>query len=180
MRQQGSSHANRRVRGRPGGHQNHRKQQSRNGVFDSNGPGGRLRGNANQLNEKYLQLARDATSAGDRVVAESYYQFAEHYYRIAHELAENQRQRVQSDPAQAEQPDTAIEKSAEQPLDNGGEDKGPEVQREAPRESSRPPRARTARRPRQNKRTSPENTPENAQEATPDSTPVAESSETSE
>ena len=145
MRQQGSSHANRRVRGRPGGHQNHRKQQSRNGVFDSNSPGGRLRGNANQLNEKYLQLARDATSAGDRVVAESYYQFAEHYYRIAHELAENQRQRVQSDPAQAEQPDTATEKNAEKgaehPSENGAEDK-------TPRESPRSPRARTARRPR--------------------------------
>ena len=171
MRQQGSSHANRRVRGRPGGNQNHRKQQSRNGVFDSNGPGGRLRGNANQLNEKYLQLARDATSAGDRVVAESYYQFAEHYYRIAHDLAESQRQKVQSDPAHAEQPDTATEK----PVENATDDKGTE----SPRDSSRPPRARPARRPRQNKFMSPESTPEstseNAQESTLENASATES-----
>jgi hypothetical protein len=32
--------------------------------------------------EKYLQLGRDATSGGDRVMAESYFQHAEHYFRI--------------------------------------------------------------------------------------------------
>jgi hypothetical protein len=32
--------------------------------------------------EKYLQLARDANSAGDRVAAENYLQHAEHYWRI--------------------------------------------------------------------------------------------------
>jgi hypothetical protein len=42
----------------------------------------RLRGTAQQLFEKYLQLGRDATSGGDRVMAESYFQHAEHYFRI--------------------------------------------------------------------------------------------------
>jgi len=55
---------------------------NRNHVFDSNGPDMRLRGTAQQLFEKYLQLGRDATSAGDRVMAESYFQHAEHYFRI--------------------------------------------------------------------------------------------------
>ncbi len=32
--------------------------------------------------EKYLTLARDATSSGDCVAAENFYQHAEHYYRI--------------------------------------------------------------------------------------------------
>ena len=32
--------------------------------------------------EKYLTLARDATTSGDRVAAENFYQHAEHYYRI--------------------------------------------------------------------------------------------------
>src|SRR5690606_1699608 len=32
--------------------------------------------------EKYVSLARDATSAGDRVAAEAYFQHAEHYFRI--------------------------------------------------------------------------------------------------
>ncbi len=61
-----------------GGHQ----PMNRNHVFDSNGPDMRLRGTAQQLFEKYLQLGRDATSGGDRVMAESYFQHAEHYFRI--------------------------------------------------------------------------------------------------
>ncbi len=36
-------------------------------TFDSNGPDVRIRGNAYQVYEKYLQLARDMQSAGDRV-----------------------------------------------------------------------------------------------------------------
>lgn len=55
---------------------------NRNHVFDSNGPDLRIRGTAQQLFEKYLQLGRDATGAGDRVMAESYFQHAEHYFRI--------------------------------------------------------------------------------------------------
>jgi len=52
-------------------------------VFDSNGPGVRVRGNAVQIYEKYLQLARDASSSGDRVAAENLLQHAEHYYRLS-------------------------------------------------------------------------------------------------
>jgi Domain of unknown function (DUF4167) len=55
---------------------------NRNHVFDSNGPDLRIRGTSQQLFERYLQLGRDATSAGDRVMAESYFQHAEHYFRI--------------------------------------------------------------------------------------------------
>jgi hypothetical protein len=55
---------------------------NRNHVFDSNGPEIRIRGTAQQLFEKYLQLGRDATSSGDRVTAEAFFQHAEHYFRI--------------------------------------------------------------------------------------------------
>jgi len=55
---------------------------NRNHVFDSSGPEMRLRGTAQQLHEKYTQLARDASSSGDRVLGEAYYQHAEHYFRI--------------------------------------------------------------------------------------------------
>ena len=55
---------------------------NRNHVFDSSGPDLRIRGTAQQLFEKYLQLGRDATGSGDRVMAESYFQHAEHYFRI--------------------------------------------------------------------------------------------------
>jgi hypothetical protein len=70
----------RRPRGRP-----NRKQHggpSRPHSFDSNGPEGRVRGNAHQVYEKYIGMAREAMSAGDRVAAETYYQHAEHYFRI--------------------------------------------------------------------------------------------------
>lgn len=67
-------------RGRSRNNQNRRP--GRNQSFDSNGPSVRLRGTAAQLNEKYQALARDATSAGDRVMAENYHQHADHYYRV--------------------------------------------------------------------------------------------------
>jgi hypothetical protein len=42
----------------------------------------KIRGSASHVYEKYLQLARDANSSGDRIMAENYLQHAEHYYRI--------------------------------------------------------------------------------------------------
>jgi hypothetical protein len=55
---------------------------NRNHVFDSSGPEMRVRGTAQQLYDKYQQMARDASSNGDRVTGEAYYQHAEHYFRI--------------------------------------------------------------------------------------------------
>lgn len=57
-------------------------QNSANRAYDSNGPDVKIRGTATHVCEKYQQLARDAMSAGDRVMAENYYQHAEHYYRL--------------------------------------------------------------------------------------------------
>lgn len=59
-----------------------RHPSSKNQSFESNGPDVKVRGSAQQVLEKYLSLARDASSSGDRVTAESYLQFAEHYYRV--------------------------------------------------------------------------------------------------
>ncbi|WP_332693277.1 DUF4167 domain-containing protein [Bosea sp. (in: a-proteobacteria)] len=50
--------------------------------YESNGPDVKVRGTAQHVAEKYLQLARDAQSSGDPVAAENYFQHAEHYYRI--------------------------------------------------------------------------------------------------
>lgn len=57
-------------------------QNSGNRAYDSNGPDVKIRGTAAHVCEKYQQLARDAISTGDRVMAENYYQHAEHYYRL--------------------------------------------------------------------------------------------------
>ena len=50
--------------------------------YESNGPGGKVRGTVQQVLDKYLALARDAQSSGDRIGAESFFQFAEHYFRV--------------------------------------------------------------------------------------------------
>ena len=68
-----------RSRGRGSGRRN---VPPRHQTFDSNGPSVRIRGSAYQVHEKYLALARDAGSAGDRIAAENYLQHAEHYFRI--------------------------------------------------------------------------------------------------
>ncbi|MCW8861231.1 MAG: DUF4167 domain-containing protein [Rhodospirillales bacterium] len=55
-----------------------------NNVVDSSGPEVKIRGSAQQVLDKYLSLARDATTSGDRVRAENYFQHADHYYRVLH------------------------------------------------------------------------------------------------
>lgn len=50
--------------------------------YESNGPDVKIRGTAHHIGEKYLQLARDAQSSGDPVMAESFLQHAEHYFRL--------------------------------------------------------------------------------------------------
>jgi hypothetical protein len=51
-------------------------------TFDSSGPNVKIRGNAFQVFERYVALAREASVSGDRVAAENLYQHAEHYFRI--------------------------------------------------------------------------------------------------
>ena len=79
MRQPGKNNRQR-GRGRRSGHNN--GHINRNTTMDSNGPDVRLRGNAQQLHEKYIALANDASAAGERIQAEAYFQFADHYFRV--------------------------------------------------------------------------------------------------
>jgi hypothetical protein len=74
-----------------GGGHNHHKQHhnhnpnrppNRNQIFDSSGPDVRVRGNAHQVFDKYQALAREAASSGDRIAAEAYWQYADHYFRM--------------------------------------------------------------------------------------------------
>ena len=75
-----------------------------NRTFDSSGPEIKIRGSASHVYEKYLQLARDANSSGDRVMAENYLQHAEHYYRIMAAAAAQQAQYAAQQAAQNPQP----------------------------------------------------------------------------
>ena len=74
-----------------GGNHNQHKQQhnhnpnrppNRNQIFDSSGPDVRVRGNAHQVYDKYQALAREAAAMGDRIQAEAYFQYADHYFRV--------------------------------------------------------------------------------------------------
>jgi hypothetical protein len=84
---------NKRMRGR--NRKGHHHQNPLTRMYESNGPDVKIRGTANHVAEKYLQLARDAQGSGDPIAAENYYQHAEHYFRL---IAAAQEQFRQSQP----------------------------------------------------------------------------------
>ena len=75
---------NKRMRGRNNNNNSNNNRKGPNPLtrsYESNGPDVKIRGTAHHIGEKYLQLARDAQSSGDPVMAESYLQHAEHYFQ---------------------------------------------------------------------------------------------------
>jgi hypothetical protein len=71
-------------------HHNRPRLPHRIQTFDSNGPNVKIRGNAYQVFERYVALAREAQTSGDRIAAESFYQHAEHYFRVMNAQGEGQ------------------------------------------------------------------------------------------
>ncbi len=69
-----------RRRGR--GNNNRTQNNNRNGYDNQNRIDNRARGNAAQMLEKYKKMAQDTQLNGDRVQAEYYHQFADHYFRV--------------------------------------------------------------------------------------------------
>src|SRR3954469_24043918 len=63
-------------------HHNPNRPPNRNQIFNSSGPDVRVRGNAHQVYDKYQALAREAAAMGDRIQAEAYWQYADHYFRV--------------------------------------------------------------------------------------------------
>ena len=112
---QGQNQKRSRGRGRRGS--NHGQTNfNRNTTFDSNGPDGRLRGNALQLFEKYTALAHDANAAGERISAEALAQFADHYYRIHQTIlqaAEQHRRNQEERQQQNRKPESAVSEASE-------------------------------------------------------------------
>jgi len=91
MRQQnnGRRRQNRGSNRRNFGNGNFTNNLNKNTVIESSGPNGRQRGSVSQLNEKYISLASDASSSDDHILAESFFQFADHYYRLHKEIEMN-------------------------------------------------------------------------------------------
>jgi len=105
-------------RGRGGSNRNNGGGSRRSGgnkgrtqVFDSNGPDVRIRGTAHQINEKYLNLAKDANSSGDHVMAQSYLQHAEHYQRVINSWEQNA---IPADAQAQKSKDASDQKAAKQ------------------------------------------------------------------
>ena len=122
-----------RGRGRRGNGNAQPNVPNRNTSYESNGPDVKLRGNAQQLNEEYLARAHDAAAAGERITAEAYTQFADHYFRLhqaaidaaeerraqhAAQAAERQpRAESQPQPENAPQPETPAGDAAAEVVD---------------------------------------------------------------
>ena len=69
-------------------YRNRRQIPHRGQTLDSNGPNVKIRGSSHQIFERYVALAREASTSGDRVAAESLYQHAEHYFRVMNAASE--------------------------------------------------------------------------------------------
>ena len=149
--QQNNNNKNR-SRGRNGGRK-HVNPLSRS--FESNGPDVKVRGNAPHIAEKYMQLARDAQSSGDSVMAENYLQHAEHYFRIV-SAAQPNATREDGDDFDDDMPEINSRFSSPQPASqqNDGDEGGEQpYQQQQPQQQNngqeRPERAeRPERQPR--------------------------------
>ena len=87
-----------------GNNPNRNRQQMppRGQSLDSNGPNAKIRGTPHQIFERYIALAREASTSGDRVAAENLYQHAEHYFRVMNAAAEGHQHRATHPTAQAD------------------------------------------------------------------------------
>lgn len=156
---------NKRSRGRGNGGRKNVNPLSRS--YESNGPDVKVRGNPATIAEKYVQLARDAQASGDSVMAENYFQHAEHYFRIISaaqaqsQARQEERERERAERADQNDQDDASDDATDQDdlsaeandADEGDADAGTEVTEAAVEEEApkRPRRAPRARRPRRTK-----------------------------
>jgi Domain of unknown function (DUF4167) len=111
----------RRPYGRNNGNNSYRSQQQishRSQTLESNGPNIKIRGTPHQIFERYVALAREASTSGDRVAAENLYQHAEHYFRVMNAANEGYQHRVMP-------PTAAADLETERAEENGSEMAGP-------------------------------------------------------
>jgi hypothetical protein len=102
---------------------NRKPQNSLSRSYESSGPDVKIRGTAAQIAEKYMTLARDASSAGDTVTAENYLQHAEHYNRIIMAAQAQVQAQPQMGPAVGYQPSdnhSGLNGSHRPPMDANG------------------------------------------------------------
>ena len=137
---------------RPGQNKRMRGRNNRKGpnpltrTYESNGPDVKVRGTAQHIAEKYLQLARDAQSSGDPVMAESYLQHAEHYYRLIAAAMAAQQAQMGMPPGQ---PRPSSENEFEDEDDDVGNDRFASVAERLPQPQFQPPQPQQQYQPAQ-------------------------------
>ncbi|MDF1608008.1 DUF4167 domain-containing protein [Hoeflea sp. YIM 152468] len=142
---------NKRGRGRSGsntngGGGNRKGQNPLSRSYDSSGPDVKIRGTAQHVAEKYMNLARDAQSSGDRVMAENYLQHAEHYNRIILTAQAQMQERLQRDDTQPQGRESQDQDDEDRDSD-GDTDRNTQDQRSQRNEQQ----ARAERQPRQDR-----------------------------
>jgi len=163
---------------------NNRNQNRRRGRGQNRPQGGgqqlnrvdsRARGNAPQLLEKYRKLAHDAHLNGDRVQAEYFLQFADHYFRVIADA--RLRQEEQRKPRDERSPETGYDEGDDGDYGNDGDlsgfdqayrrDEAPREPRpDEPRDGAREFRSRDDRPPRRERLEEPAAPAERDAEAT--------------
>lgn len=159
------------INNRQGGRRRGRGGQ-RNPNLGGNRQDNRQRGNAAQLLEKYKNMARDAQLAGDRVQAEYYLQFADHYFRV---LGENrprfdEQRPPRDDSSDEDEGDEQMADTSDDEQQQQSNDRGERAERnERPERSSRSDRGeRNDRGPRGNGRERPQRNGSQLAEAEPE------------
>lgn len=87
-----------------GGYSNKKRYSGGGGGGGGGNGNNRPRKNYGAAREKYLSQARDALSSGDRVLAENFYQHAEHCYRMMVEEGHHSRHQQQDRQPSGQQP----------------------------------------------------------------------------
>lgn len=125
-------------RRRSGGNQGNNPNRS----IDSQGPEVKIRGNAQQVYDKYTALARDAFSNGDRIRAESLQQHAEHYYRTLQAMKPPE----SKDQGRQDGQQNGQDQSGQSGGSNGQDDQNGQANAETPGDIERKPRRERKRR----------------------------------
>lgn len=135
---------NRQTSRRRGRGNNRAQNANRSGYDHQNRIDNRARGNAAQMLEKYKKLAQDAQLNGDRVQAEYYHQFADHYFRVLADFRsrqeENRPQRNEWRNDEREGGDWREEEAGDEDgaeAETSGEDEGEEREDRRPQRNER-------------------------------------------
>jgi hypothetical protein len=81
------------------------KNFARNSTIESHGPDGKVRGNAQQLIDRYTQSGKEALRESDIILAEAFFQHAEHYRRLLGNIPRTEPNVEGAKPSRSEEPE---------------------------------------------------------------------------